>query len=175
MKLGNLSFEPPQNNLDLLSQPVKDGIASYRLKDVLVAEIDAALSDTAAFCEKYEIGLDVSVNCVIVEAKRADRTWYAACLIQADRRIDINGVVRRELGAKKVSFAPMDKAVSLSAMAPGAISPIGLPDGWPVLVDNGVLLVDQAVIGSGIRKSKLFIPTSLFSLLPNAKVLAITK
>ena len=175
MKLGTLNFEPIQANPDLLSQPVKDGVASHRLKDILVAEIDPALSDTAAFCEKYEIGLGVSVNCVMVEAKRADRTWYAACLIQADRRIDINGVIRRELGAKKVSFAPMDNAVSLSAMAPGAISPIGLPDDWPILVDSNVLSIDQAVIGSGIRKSKLFIPTSSFSLLPNAKVLAITK
>ena len=66
------------------------------------------LADTAAFCEHYDIGLGVSANCVIVEAKRADRVWYAACMVLATTRADVNGVVRKHLDARKISFASMD-------------------------------------------------------------------
>jgi prolyl-tRNA editing enzyme YbaK/EbsC (Cys-tRNA(Pro) deacylase) len=60
-------------------------------------------------------------------------------------------------------------------MAYGAISPIGLPVDWLILVDSGAAALGHAVIGSGIRKSKLLVPGSLFSLLPNTKVTPLTK
>ena len=116
MIFGKLEFVSVNDNLDLVGEPVQQSIEANQLQDVLVAGIDPAASDTAAFCEQYGIGLDVSVNCVIVEAKRADRTWYAACLVPATMRADINGIVRRELDARKISFAPMEQAVNLSRM-----------------------------------------------------------
>src|SRR3989338_11678209 len=136
MKLGKLNFEPAIDNRDLIGEATKESIKSIDLQGVLVSEIDPELSDTAVFCEMYEIGMNVSVNCVIVEAKRADKTWYAACLVPANVRADINGIVRRELDARKLSFAPMEKATTLSNMAFGAISPIGLPTDWLILVDE---------------------------------------
>lgn len=175
MKLGNLEFTPVENNAGLVCKSTLESIKTNSLTDVLVAEIDPTVSDTAAFCEKYNIGMDVSVNCVIVEAKRADKVWYAACMIPATERIDVNGIVRREIDAKKISFAPMDKAVSLTGMEYGAINPIGLPSDWPILVDTNAANLDQAVIGSGIRKSKLLVPGKLLASLPNAKVLPLTK
>lgn len=175
MKLGKLNFEPIEDHLTLLGEPTKESIETNKLTDVLVSEIDPQLSDTAAFCDKYEIGLDVSVNCVIVEAKRTDKTWYAACLVPATVRADINGIVRRELGARKISFAPMEKATFLSDMAYGAISPIGLPNDWPILVDSAAAALEHAVIGSGIRESKLLVPGNLFASLPNAKVMPLVK
>jgi prolyl-tRNA editing enzyme YbaK/EbsC (Cys-tRNA(Pro) deacylase) len=175
MKLGTLNFEPVESHTELVSEAARSGIAKHGLKDILVAEIDPELSDTAAFCEQYKIGLDISVNCVIVEAKRADRVWYAACLIRATHRIDINGVVRRALDAKKASFASMDKATSLSAMAYGAISPIGLPDDWPILVDQDIASLERVIIGSGVRKSKLLVSGGIFSSLPNAQITDIKK
>ena len=175
MKLGKLYFEPIEDNSDLIGKPTNKTIKTSKFEGVLVAEIDPELSDTAAFCEKYNIGMDISVNCVIVEAKRADKTWYAACLVPATIRADINGIVRRELDARKISFAPMEKATTLSNMAYGAISPIGLPANWPVLVDSNVVALKHAVIGSGIRKSKLLVSGVLFSSLPNAKVMPLTK
>lgn len=175
MELGKLEFKPVEDNLDLVGEPVRENVRANNLQNVLVAEIDLGLSDTAAFCEQYGIGLDMSVNCVIVEAKRADRTWYAACLVPATMRADINGIVRRELDARKISFAPMEQAVSLTKMEYGGISPIGLPADWPVLVEVSVKGISHAVIGSGIRKSKLLVPGSLLASLPNAKVLTLTK
>jgi len=140
-----------------------------------VSEIDPGLADTTAFCEHYEIGLDVSANCVVVEARRADRVWFAACVVLAITRADVNGIVRKHLGARKISFAPMDAAVSLTGMEYGGITPVGLPDDWPILVDRNVIDQDRVIIGSGIRGSKLLAATEVLASLPNAEVLAITK
>jgi len=140
-----------------------------------VSEIDPGLADTAAFCEHYEIGLDVSANCVVVEARRADRVWFAACVVLAITRADVNGIVRKHLDARKISFAPMDAAVSLTGMEYGGITPVGLPDDWPILVDRNVIDEDRVIIGSGIRGSKLLAATEVLASLPNAEVLAITK
>lgn len=175
MEIGNLIFEPIETCRKLVATPVIASIDKLELKDVYACEIDANLSDTAAFCEAYDVGLDISVNCVIVEAKRADRVWYAACMISATDRIDINGIVRRELDAKKVSFAPMDTAVRLSGMEYGGITPIGLPEDWVVLVDEKVVTMPHVVIGAGLRGSKLVVSGALLPGLPTARVLGIAK
>jgi prolyl-tRNA editing enzyme YbaK/EbsC (Cys-tRNA(Pro) deacylase) len=175
MKLGKLNFNPIEDNLNLVAQPVKEAIEAHKLPDVFVAEIDPELADTATFCEHYRIGLEVSANCVIVEAKRADKTWYAACMILATSRADVNGVIRKQLDARKVSFAPMDKATTLSSMEYGGITPVGLPADWPILIDDAVAASENVVIGSGIRGSKLLVPSRLWGGLPNAKVMHIAK
>ena len=89
----------------------------------------------------------------------------------ATTRADVNGVVRRRLNAKKASFAPMDDAVALSGMEYGGITPIGLPDSWPVLIDAAVLTRDVVVIGSGLRRSKLALPSGALADLPGAEVI----
>jgi prolyl-tRNA editing enzyme YbaK/EbsC (Cys-tRNA(Pro) deacylase) len=175
MKLGKLNFNPVEDSLNLVAQPVKEAIKTHKLSNISVVEIDPELADTAAFCEHYGIGLEVSANCVIVEAKRADKTWYAACMILATSRADVNGVIRKQLDARKVSFAPMDKATTLSAMEYGGITPIGLPADWPILVDKAVAASENVVIGSGIRGSKLLVSCKLWGGLPNAKVIRIAK
>lgn len=174
MKFGKLDFNDVKQHSELVAKPTKVAVDSG-LMDVLVAEIDASLADTAAFCEAYDIGLDVSANCVVVEAKRADKTWYAACMILATDRADINGVVRRQLDARKISFAPMDTAISLTQMEYGGITPIGLPDDWQLLVDEAITKKEKVIIGSGIRGSKLLVPGSIFAKLPNVTILDITK
>lgn len=171
MQLGKLNFEPVEDHLDLVSEPTKSG----KLDGVLVSEIDSSLSDTAAFCEQYGISMETAVNCVIVEAKRTDKVWHAAVLIQGTKRADINSIVRRELDARKISFAPMETAVKLTNMEYGAITPIGLPKDWPILVNISATELEHAIIGSGIRKSKLLVSGKYLASLPNAKVLALTK
>lgn len=175
MQFGKLTFEPVTGHLDLLAEPTKKSIKQNQLSGVLVSEINPELSDTAAFCDFYDIGLNVSANCVIVEAKRGDRTWYAACLVLATTRVDVNGTVRRHLDARKISFAPMETATSLSHMEYGGVTPIGLPEEWPILLDAQVAQADRVIIGSGIRKSKLLVPGNLLAELPHTTVLALTK
>lgn len=173
MKLGNLNFESVTNHPELVSDSVRKLIANT--PDVLVAEIDPSLSDTAAFCEHYGIGMDQSANCVIVEAKRAERTWYAACIVLATTRADINGIVRKHLDARKISFAPMDKAVAMTGMEFGAITPIGLPDELPILIDSQVAKAEYVIVGSGVRQSKLLVKPSLLAGLPGATMMDIVK
>jgi prolyl-tRNA editing enzyme YbaK/EbsC (Cys-tRNA(Pro) deacylase) len=96
---------------------------------------------------------------------------YAACVVLATTRADVNGVVRRRLAAKKASFAPMADAVALSGMEYGGITPIGLPAGWPVLVDAAVAGTAQVVIGSGVRRSKLTVPGGVLAKLAGAEVI----
>ncbi len=175
MKLGKLEFESALDKKDLVGEPTLKAIESNGLEGVLVSQIDPSLSDTAAFCEHYQYDMDKTVNCVILEAKRADKIWYAACLVRGANRADVNGIVRRELDARKISFAPMEKAVSLTGMEYGAINPIGLPSDWVILVDEAVAKLERTIIGSGIRDSKLLVSGSLVSSLPNAKVLNLVK
>lgn len=175
MKLGKLEFVPIKNRPDLIIVIVRGCLELNGLSGVLVAEIDPRLGDTTAFCEHYKISMGISANCVVVEAKRANKTWYAACLVLATTRADINGVVRRELGARKTSFAPTDKAVLMTSMEYGGITPIGLPNDWPILIDQKVIDTREVIIGSGIRGSKLLVPSKSLLSLPNIKVLDITK
>lgn len=140
-------------------------------QDVAIAAIDPGLSDTAAFCQFYKTEPKQAANCVIVEGKNGDQRQYAAVVLLANTRADINGVVRGFLQVKKVSFAQMEKAVEKSAMEFGAITPIGLPLDWPILVDAAVVQADYVIIGSGLRSSKLAVPGSFLATLPNVTVI----
>ena len=96
---------------------------------VWVAEIDPDLADTAAFCERYDVALAESANCVVVTGRRDGEPRYAACVVLATTRADVNGLARRQLDVRKASFAPMDDAVAQTGMEYGGITPIGLPGG----------------------------------------------
>ena len=90
-----------------------------------MAEIDPALADTAQFCEAYGITPEESANCVVIAAKRGGDVTYAACMITATTRADVNGLVRRHLGARKASFGPVDAITALTGMEYGGITPVG--------------------------------------------------
>src|SRR4051812_22698047 len=154
--VGALDWIPAASRPDLLAEPVLRAVRDQ--PDARVAEIDPDLADTAAFCERYGVSLDVSANCVVVAAKRGGEIRYAACMVLATQRADVNGVVRRHLDARKVSFAPMDQATALTGMEYGGITPLGLPESWPILVDSAVADETHVVIGSGLRRSKLLLP-----------------
>ncbi|WP_031160460.1 YbaK/EbsC family protein [Streptosporangium roseum] len=169
MAIGTLDWVRAAERLDLLAEPVARAVAG--LDGVEVAEIDPTLADTAAFCERYGVGLAESANCVIVAAKRGGEVRYAACVVLATTRADVNGVVRRHLDARKISFAQQEDAVGLTGMEYGGITPLGLPEGWPVLVDEAVAAHPGVVIGSGVRHSKLALPGAVLADLKVAEVL----
>lgn len=170
--LGTLAAVPVTERLDLVAPPVRAALEAAPGLDVIeVAPIDPALSDTAAFCAHYRVPLDASANCVVVTAKRGGETRFAACVVLATTRADVNGLVRRHLDARKCSFAPMDQAVTETGMEYGAITPIGLPAGWPVLVDTAVAAARQVVIGSGVRASKLLLPGAVLAEFPEVTVI----
>jgi prolyl-tRNA editing enzyme YbaK/EbsC (Cys-tRNA(Pro) deacylase) len=167
-----LTFVPALSRPDLLAQPVTAALRDWAGADeVLVAAIDPALADTAAFCEQYGVSPEESANCVVIAGKRGGNTMYAACMVAATTRADVNGLVRRHLDARKASFAPVDAVTAATGMEYGGITPVGLPADWPVLVDEAVAKTGSVVIGSGIRGSKLRLPGRLLAALGSAQVL----
>ena len=93
------------------------------------------------------------------------------CLVLATTRADVNGLVRRHLGVRKISFASMDDAVGHTGMEYGGITPLGLPGDWPILIDRAVAESPRVVVGSGVRGSKLWLPGAILAALPGAQVL----
>lgn len=171
--LGTLNVLPITTNIALVAESSATLLKSLSNIDenAGVVEIDQNFSDTAAFCEHYQISLAQTVNCVVIKATRGDNNWYAACMIFGNTRADVNGLARRHLGARKASFAPMNEAVTLTKMEYGGITPVGLPADWPILIDKAVADSSEVVIGSGIRKSKLIVTGKFLANLPNAVVL----
>jgi prolyl-tRNA editing enzyme YbaK/EbsC (Cys-tRNA(Pro) deacylase) len=172
-RLGLLDTVPALTRPDLLAAPVAQALAAFDgtlpADEVRVAEIDAAAADTAEFCRRYEVSPSESANCVVVSGRRGGDLRYAACVVLATTRADVNGVVRRELDVRKASFAPMDDAVEQTGMEYGGITPVGLPAEWLLLVDSRVLEIPHVVIGSGVRHSKLVLPGPALARLPGAR------
>jgi prolyl-tRNA editing enzyme YbaK/EbsC (Cys-tRNA(Pro) deacylase) len=167
-----LTHYPALSRTDLLASAVAAALATVPWADqVQVAQIDPTLAGTAEFCEAYGVTPEESANCVIVAAKRGGDVTYAACMVLATTRADVNGLVRRHLGARKASFGPVDAVTSATGMEYGGITPVGLPADWPVLVDDQVAETANVVIGSGIRGSKPWLPGRLLAELPGGEIL----
>ncbi|MGW7685946.1 YbaK/EbsC family protein [Kribbella sp. NPDC054772] len=166
--MGKLDWQPAADVPELLAAPTRDALGEL---PAYAAPIDAELADTAAFCAEYDVPMAASANCVIVLGKRAGEESYAAVLVLATDRADVNGVIRKHLGVRKISFAAQDDAVSTTGMEYGGITPIGLPADWPVLVDDAVVQAGPVVIGSGIRGSKVLLDGAELAKLPTATVL----
>jgi prolyl-tRNA editing enzyme YbaK/EbsC (Cys-tRNA(Pro) deacylase) len=175
MHIGILEAVPARERPDLVAPPVAAALAAWSspvpLDEIGVAEIDPGLADTAAFCQRYEVGLDESANCVVVAARRGGETRFAACVVLATTRADVNGLVRRHLEARRASFAPLEAAVAETTMEYGGITPIGLPAHWPILIDAAVAASPRVVVGSGLRRSKLTLPGKALGDLSRAEVL----
>jgi len=176
--LDQLITYPATSRPDLLAGPVLHALTGGDVgpdtlggESILVTEIDPALADTAQFCARYGVAAEESANCVVVTARRGGSETLAACVVLATTRADLNNLVRRHLGARKVSFLPMDRAVVETGMEYGGITPFGLPVEWPLLVDAAVVRTDRVVVGSGVRHSKLVVPGRVLVSLGKAEVL----
>lgn len=161
--------------LELLPQPVADAVRAWHgdvpAEQLIHVDTAPEIADTAVFVEHYgrEL-LDVSANCVVVAGKRGGESTLAACVVLSSTRVDVNGVVRKQLGVRKASFAPMETAVSETGMEYGGITPIGLPAAWPLLVDSAVLDREWVLIGSGARRGKIILPGKAFADLPGVVI-----
>lgn len=167
--IGKLELRPAA--LDLLAPSVADVVREWQGGPIFTASIDPELSDTAAFCAHYDVPMDRSANCVVVTGRRDGQPRWAAVVVLATTRADVNGTVRRRIDVRKVSFAPMADAVEATGMEYGGITPIGLPAGWPVLIDRAVAEAGHVIIGSGIRRSKIVLDGAELAALPGAEVI----
>lgn len=120
--------------------------------DILPCDPESA--DTAKFCERYGFPQSQSANTILV-ASRKEPKVYAACVVLATTRLDVNRTVRQILGGPKLSFATADETVAVTGMMLGGVTPFGLPASIPLLVDRGVMSCPWVVLGSGDRSAKI--------------------
>lgn len=161
------------DHLDLVSTPVAELLTGWSPADqVAVVEIDPELADTAAMTAEYDLPLAASGNCVVVVGSRSGEERIAACVVSADTRADVNRGVRKLLDVRKATFLSMERAVEESGMAYGGITPVGLPAGWRLLIDERLLDEPVVILGSGVRRSKLLLPGAALAELPGAEIIA---
>ena len=130
---------------------------------------DPSLADTAAFCAAYGFDLADSANTIVVAGK-ASPPVYAACVVLATHRLDVNRAVRARLGTRKASFASADETQALTGHEIGGVTVFGLPDGLPILVDAAVMARERVVLGGGSRRWKVIAPPSILLRVPGVEV-----
>ncbi len=134
-----------------------------------VMPCDPALADTAAFCAHYGIPPGESGNTIVVATKKEPRQ-YAACLVLATTRLDVNHAVRRLLGGQKLSFASGEETTALTGMMMGGVTVFGLPPALPVYIDSAVMMARSVVVGGGSRSCKIRIAPEVLRRIPNVLV-----
>ncbi|BDZ43708.1 hypothetical protein GCM10025865_30070 [Paraoerskovia sediminicola] len=176
--LGALDWLPALDRPDLLAAPVHAALRRWADDDprvaaqVAVAEIDPEHADTETLNRVHALPPEVSANCVVVAGRRGGDERVAAVVVRATTRADVNTRVRHLLDARKASFLPQDRAVEESGMEYGGITPLGVPPVWRVLVDARVAEPGTlALIGSGVRRSKVLLPGDLLAAAPGAEVI----
>ncbi len=127
------------------------------------------LADTAVFCAHYGHPLEHSANTIVVRSKTGELK-FAACLVLATTRLDVNKVVRKRLGARKVSFATAEESEALTGMTLGGITPLALPAELPLWVDARIMALDRVILGGGNRASKIIVEPAIFKSLAKAEI-----
>ncbi len=153
---------------ELLHPAVAEALDRYAVH-VDVMPCDPDLADTAAFVEAYDVPLDRSANTILVASKGAEPT-YVACVLLATTSLDVNNVVRREMGVRKASFARADPVRDLTRMEIGGVTPFGLPADLPVLVDARVMRPAWIILGGGNRSSKLRVAPDVLRAIPTIRI-----
>ena len=162
-----------------MQQPVDDDAVEAAVRAVLdglgvpyeAMPCEPDFADTAAFCERYGVAPEDSANTIVVATKGEPRR-HVACVVLATTRLDVNGVVRRRLGARKASFASAEETRELTGMAIGGVTAFALPEGMPLWLDESVLTREEIVLGGGSRSMKVRVAPEALLRLPGVEVVA---
>jgi prolyl-tRNA editing enzyme YbaK/EbsC (Cys-tRNA(Pro) deacylase) len=168
--LRNLNVIPESEYGQYLPRQVA---AELTGNDIKVFLVDSDASDTTQFSERYGFSLADCANTIVLRYRKDGEDYHAAVVTLGSRRLDINGAVKAELGAQRLSFAKREVAVELTGMEFGGITAFGAPRDWVVLVDEAVMQREQVVMGAGVRAAKLLLSPNILSHLPNVNVAAL--
>lgn len=160
---------PLNRDLDAIEMMVATAVDASDPSAELI-DCDPNLADTAAFCEAYGFLPADSANTILIASKE-DPPRVVACVVLATHRLDVNGAVRRRLGARKVSFAPAELTADLTGMVMGGVTPFGLPEEIPIWIDSDVMSRERVIVGGGSRSMKVLCVPSALSALPSAEVI----
>lgn len=128
---------------------------------------DPALADTAAFCAHYGIAPSQSANTIVVASRSEPKVW-AACVVLATTRLDVNRKMRELLGVRRLSFASAEETVARTGMMVGGVTPFGIRD-MPIYVDARIPRLEDVVLGGGSRSCKIRVSPAALLSLPGAE------
>ncbi|HRE03451.1 MAG TPA: YbaK/EbsC family protein [Ilumatobacteraceae bacterium] len=157
--------------MEAIERRVRDIVATMPGAEVI--DCDPALADTADFCAAYGYSLDDSANAIVVIGKASSAVVapvYAACVVLATTRLDVNRAVRQRLGTKKASFAPAEVTAALTGMTMGGVTPFALPADLALWIDARVMQRDRIIVGGGSRAAKVVGPPSMLLTIAQAEV-----
>ena len=175
---AEIGWQPALERTDLLADPVAAALRALKTsspdgahlaRQAQVAPIDPQYSDTDALNAHYALDPEATGNCVLVAGKRTGEERIAACVVRAPDFADVNHVVKKRMDVRKASFLPVERAVKMSGMEYGGITPVGLPEDWRLFIDGAVADRATVLIGSGVRHSKILVPGALLVALPGAE------
>ena len=83
----------------------------------------------------------------------------------------MNKVVRKRLGARKVSFASAEETRAVTGMTLGGVTPLALPAELPLWVDRRIMDLDYVILGGGNRASKIKLDPAIFDQTPNTEII----
>ena len=146
-----------------MNEKVKTALEELDIPYELI-EIDPAFSDTRPFCERYGYPLEQTCNTIIVATKR-ETTRLVACVVAGTMQLDVNKRVRKLVGARKASFAAAETMREATGMEVGGVTPIALPQGMPLYVDDRLTKHEWVIVGAGGRDAKIKISPRVFSAL----------
>ena len=132
---------------------------------------DPELADTPIFVRHYGYPLEDCANTIVVRSKTGEPK-FAACVVLAHCRLDVNHTIRKKLGARKVSFASTEETQAITGMTVGGVTAIGLPDSLPLWVDSAVLERERIVLGGSSRERKIIISPSVFKKTSNTEIIS---
>ncbi len=153
-----------EESVKLLKQRLSDLGTTYKL-----IPCNPELADTRVFVEHYDYCIQDCANTIVVKSKTGEQK-FAACVVLATCRLNVNHTVRNKLKTRKVSFASAQETENLTGMTVGGVTPIGLPDNLPLWVDNAVMLRDEIVLGGYSRDWKIIISPEVFLHIPNTEI-----
>jgi prolyl-tRNA editing enzyme YbaK/EbsC (Cys-tRNA(Pro) deacylase) len=134
-----------------------------------IVPCDPALADTANFCAAYGFSPEDSANTILVIGK-SEPPVYAACVVLATTRLDVNHTVKKLMGASRVSFASADETMALTGMRIGGVTVFALPPDVPLYVDDRLMALDWLILGGGGRDTKIRTSPEVFRRMANTSV-----
>jgi len=153
---------------DLLHPNVLNILQSLSIAHEAIA-CDPSLADTADFCQHYGYAPQQSANTLLLGSTKGEPK-FACCVVLANCRLDVNKVVRKKLGVRRLSFATPDITKDLTGMELGGVTPFGLPEDLPLWIDSRVMDCEKIILGGGNRSSKILMPPEGLSQLPGMEV-----
>ena len=140
-------------SLDLLHPTVQRAVLEHAL-EVEVFPCTDELADTVKFCEHYGFSLTDSANCIILSSRRP-KGHFAACLVLATHKLDVNKTAKSLMGASRASFASAEATIEITAQEIGGVTPFGLPTDLPLYVDAEIMNRERIIVGGGNRTTKI--------------------